>query len=98
MGDFSKRSVFHIGRSRRATARVAPTDNAEQRAFVRRADGDEIDPDLGIVVILQADGFPAGERRGVHRRDLRTKIPKIRGKGRAAQVCRPYGVTAPVSP
>ena len=95
MGDFSKRSVFHIGRSRRATARVAPTDNAEQRAFVRRADGDEIGPDLGIVVILQADGFPAGERRGVHRRDLRMKIQT---KGRAAQVCRPYGVTAPVSP
>ena len=86
IGNFSKRSVFHIGRSRWATARVAPTDNAEQGAFVRRADGDEIGTVLGIVVILQADGFPAGEGRGVHRRDLRTKIPKIHVKGRAPGV------------
>ena len=63
-----------------------------------RADGDEIGTVLGIVVILQADGFPAGEGRGVHRRDLRTKVPKIRVKGRAAQVCRPYDMTGPVSP
>ena len=89
---------FHIGRHRRATERVAPTDNAEQGAFVRRADGDEIGTVLGIVVILQADGFPAGEGRDVHRRDLRTKVPKIRVKGRAAQVCRPYDMTGPVSP
>ena len=55
-----------------------------------RADGDEIGPGLGIVVILQADGFPVGEGRSVHRRDLRMKIQT---KGRAAQVCRPYGVS-----
>ena len=64
---------------------------------MRRADGDEIGTVLGIVVILQADGFPAGEGRDVHRRDLRTKVPKIRVKGRAARVCRPYGMAVPVS-
>ena len=63
-----------------------------------RADGDEIGTVLGIVVILQADGFPAGEGRDVHRRDLRTKVPKIRVKGRAAQVCRPCGVTDGFTP
>ena len=31
---------------------------------MRRADGNKISPGLGIVVMLQADGFPAGEGRG----------------------------------
>ena len=65
---------FHIGRHRRAAVKATPTDDTKQGFSCRRADGDKIGPGLGIVVMLQADGFPAGEGRGVHRRDLRMKI------------------------